>query len=328
MLCTLFSERADILSPANSREQFAIRFNLQSTHLICFVMFRQEKECDESVVAVVFERESTLLARSTSGHVAENICIFTVMNTKRTYVDIRIKFFCRFIQWRRRKSRKTKEERQILKSLYTLSLPLSFCLFFPTSYWWLLLSKCELNWYRLQHCSPQILHFHGLLSLWQPLWRKYNVWSGNVMRQWVHWRPLVRGSGLVEVGGSPLECGFEFTMPPPPPPLLLLLLLLVELVDSLRRRSSRSNDFNGDTLISEGNGRLLDVAPLSSIPLLFGSCLMGIREIDGVMASSLPPTFLRKTPMWFVNCSLTLMFPDCRWSFHEWISWFKIYFKD
>lgn len=113
------------------------------------------------------------------------------------------------------------------------------------------------------------------------------------MRQWVHWSPLVRGSGLVEVGGSPLEWGLA---PPQPPLLLLLLLLLTELVESLRRRSSRSNDFNGDTLISDGNGRLLDVAPLSSIPLLFGSCLMGIREIDGVIASSPPPTFLRKRP--------------------------------
>lgn len=103
----------------------------------------------------------------------------------------------------------------------------------------------------------------------------------------------MRGSGLVEVGGSPLECGLA---PAPPQPLLLLLLLLLltELVESLRRKSSRSNDFNGDTLINDGNGRLLDVAPLSSIPLLLGSCLIGIREIDGVIASSPPPTFLRK----------------------------------
>lgn len=103
----------------------------------------------------------------------------------------------------------------------------------------------------------------------------------------------MRGSGLVEVGGSPLECGLEFATPPPLLLLLLLLLLLVELVESLRRRSSRSSDFKGDTLINDGSGKLLDVAPLSSIPLLFGSCLMGIKEIDGVMASSLPPTFLR-----------------------------------
>lgn len=100
----------------------------------------------------------------------------------------------------------------------------------------------------------------------------------------------MRGSGLVEVGGSPLECRLEFA----PLLLLLLLLLLVELVESLRRRSSRNSDFNGDTLIRDGNGRLLDVAPVSSIPLLFGSCLMGIKEIDGVMASSPPLTFLRK----------------------------------
>lgn len=99
----------------------------------------------------------------------------------------------------------------------------------------------------------------------------------------------MRGSGLVEVGGSPLECGLEFA-----PPLLILLLLLLELVESLRRRSSRSSDFNGDTLIKDGSGRLLDVAPVSSIPLLFGSCLMGIKEIDGVIASSPPLTFLGK----------------------------------
>lgn len=98
----------------------------------------------------------------------------------------------------------------------------------------------------------------------------------------------MRGSGLVEVGGSPLECGLEFAL------LLLLLLLFVELVESLRRKSSRSSDFSGDTLIRDGSGRLLDVAPVSSIPLLFGSCLMGIKEIDGVMASSPPLTFLKK----------------------------------
>lgn len=80
------------------------------------------------------------------------------------------------------------------------------------NYWWLLLNKCELNWYKLQHCSPQILHFQGLLSLWQPLWRKYNVWSGKVILQWAHWSPLLRWSGLVELGGSPLECGFEFEL--------------------------------------------------------------------------------------------------------------------
>lgn len=92
------------------------------------------------------------------------------------------------------------------------------------------------------------------------------------------------------MGGSPLECRFAPLLLP-----LLLLLLLVELDDeSLRRKSSRSSDFNGDTLIRDGNGRLLDVAPVSSIPLLFGSCLMGINEMDGVMASSPPLMFLRK----------------------------------
>lgn len=224
------------------------------------------------------------------GHIAENTCTFILMNTERMYnirTDSSAVFFRSTKKWEER--RRNEMGRRILAA----GIFLSFFLSSPPSYWWLLLSKCELNWYRLQHCSPQILHFHGLLSLWQPLWRKYNVWSGNVMRQWVHWSPLVRGSGLVEVGGSPLECGLA---PAPPQPLLLLLLLLLltELVDSLRRKSSRSNDFNGDTLINDGNGRLLDVAPLSSIPLLLGSCLMGIREIDGVIASSLPPTFLRK----------------------------------
>lgn len=38
------------------------------------------------------------------------------------------------------------------------------------------------------HCSPQMLHFHGLLSLWHPLCRKYRVWSGNSMPQNRHWR--------------------------------------------------------------------------------------------------------------------------------------------
>ena len=31
-----------------------------------------------------------------------------------------------------------------------------------------------------------MLHFQGLLSEWQPLWRKYKVWSGNAMPQKTH----------------------------------------------------------------------------------------------------------------------------------------------
>lgn len=54
-------------------------------------------------------------------------------------------------------------------------------------HWWLLLNKCELNSYTLLHCSPQMLHFHGLLSEWQPLCKKYSVWSGNSMPQKRHW---------------------------------------------------------------------------------------------------------------------------------------------
>lgn len=62
--------------------------------------------------------------------------------------------------------------------------------------------------------------------------------------------------------------------------------------DNLRLRSSLSNDFNGDTFIRDGRGRLLDVAPESSLPLLLGSCFIGISEIDGVIASSQPPILL------------------------------------
>lgn len=93
----------------------------------------------------------------------------------------------------------------------------------------------------------------------------------------------------MDVGGSPRECR------PDVEPLfsaLLLLLLLLNALDNFRRKSSRSKDFNGDTLISDGRGKLLEVAPLSSRPLLLGSCFIGMSEIDGVIVSSLPPTFL------------------------------------
>lgn len=231
-----------------------------------------------------------LSARSMSGHVAENICTLMLMNTERMY-SVHIQYLPQLLCLTKKEKRRRRNGRRRRNNKERLKL---FAGMFVSRYWWLLLSKCELNWYKLQHCSPQILHFHGLLSLWQPLWRKYNVWSGNVILQWVHWRPLVRGSGLVEVGGSPLEWGLEFAPLLLMLLLLLLLLLFVELVESLRRRSSRSSDLSGDTLIKDGNGRLLDVAPVSSMPLLFGSCLMGIKEIDGVMASSPPLTFLRK----------------------------------
>lgn len=76
--------------------------------------------------------------------------------------------------------------------------------------------------------------------------------------------------------------------------MLLLLLLFPEPDEILRRKSSRRRDFNGETFIKDGNGRLLDVAPFSSVPLLFSSCLIGINEIEGVIASSLPPRFLNQ----------------------------------
>ena len=123
-------------------------------------------------------------------------------------------------------------------------------------YWWLLLSKWELNWYKLQHCSPQILHFQGLLSLWQPLCKKYNVWSGNVILQCVHCNPLNRGSGLVKDSDLPRECRLEVE-------LLLLLLILLQLLDNFLRRSSLNNDFRGETFIDESTGRILDDVPLS-----------------------------------------------------------------
>lgn len=97
----------------------------------------------------------------------------------------------------------------------------------------------------------------------------------------------------MDVGGSPRE--FKLLIVP-----LLFVLLLVLLFDNFRRRSSRNNDFNGDTFINDGSGKLLDVAPLSeSIPLLFGSCFIGINEIEGVIVSSPPPMLLIIEKLYF-----------------------------
>lgn len=75
------------------------------------------------------------------------------------------------------------------------------------SHWWLLLSRWELNSYTLQHCSPQMLHFQGLESQWQPLCRKYSVESGNVMEQNVHTRDdgSMAASPCVEVITPPSD---------------------------------------------------------------------------------------------------------------------------
>jgi hypothetical protein len=85
------------------------------------------------------------------------------------------------------------------------------------------------------------------------------------------------------------------------------MLLLFELLESLRRKSSRSRDFKGDTLIKDGSVKLLDVAPFSSSnPLLFGSCFIGISEIEGVMTCS-PSPILNRTTLLFVireGCSV------------------------
>jgi hypothetical protein len=69
-----------------------------------------------------------------SEHVAENICTFAVMNTKRTYVPNA--FAALFHSMKKEEIKKNqKEERRILKSrMYSLSLSLSFPLSFPTSY--------------------------------------------------------------------------------------------------------------------------------------------------------------------------------------------------
>lgn len=133
-------------------------------------------------------------------------------------------------------------------------------------YWWLLLSKWELNSYTLLHCSPHMLHFQGLLSQWQPLCKKYKVSSGNSMPQNRQVRICLRFippeslSGPVEVI-VPLHMGVavdEVAAPLVGVKLLCITLLfskeaalrvmrLLALAHIRRFRSSRNSDFSGDT---------------------------------------------------------------------------------
>ena len=178
-----------------------------------------------------------------------------------------------------------------------------------------MLSKCELNSYTLQHCSPQMLHFQGFASEWHPLWRKYSVWSGKPIPQKMHCKldsdrfPIARHSDESEGCSGPVLVMAPF---------VVVAVSLGEVsglglglaVDRprgddvirdtiLRLRSSRSRLFSGDTLISElrllevavcictlPEGEVLGLGPFrldtsySSSP---GSCLIGINEIEGVM---------------------------------------------
>lgn len=60
----------------------------------------------------------------------------------------------------------------------------------------------------MQHCSPQMLHFHGLASEWQPLCKKYRVWSGKPMPQKEHCKylfPMNRHSDESEGCSDPVD---------------------------------------------------------------------------------------------------------------------------
>jgi len=66
-----------------------------------------------------------------SEHVAENICTFAVMNTKRTYVP---NAFAALFHEEGRNQEKPKRGKTNFKIADVLSLSLSFPLSFPTSY--------------------------------------------------------------------------------------------------------------------------------------------------------------------------------------------------
>lgn len=143
----------------------------------------------------------------------------------------------------------------------------------------------------MQHCSPQILHFHGLESQWQPLCKKYRVESGNVIAQNVHTSEdgSIAASPWVEVITPPSEGdareAFEFLARPR--------------AEIRLRKSSLRRLFSGDTFINEDK---LEETPRLSPPLaspsftspepdsscVLGSCLIGMSVIDGVMLVGRP----------------------------------------
>lgn len=96
------------------------------------------------------------------------------------------------------------------------------------------------------HCSPQMLHFQGLLSEWQPLWRKYKVWSGKFILQKRQVKPEPEPCDIqwaVEISSWSfiiVELVFVDS-------IILFAFLLWTRADILLLRSSRSNDFKGET---------------------------------------------------------------------------------
>lgn len=169
----------------------------------------------------------------------------------------------------------------------------------------------------MQHCSPHMLHFQGFASEWQPLCRKYSVWSGKPIPQNIHCKLLrdlllnvlhnveSEGCSSPEDVMAPFvvvaESLGEFSELPlgetVDRPLLLPFLPMIFLF-----RSSLSRLLSGDTLIKEL--RLLEVAVCIwmlpdgevlnvRVPFRFelsysspGSCLIGMRDMEGVMLVS------------------------------------------
>lgn len=76
------------------------------------------------------------LTRSMSGHIAENIYTFMLMNTERTYVRHTYRFSCRFVLFSRRKTKKEKKRRRSRrngKRKDELRLRVFLCLLLPAT---------------------------------------------------------------------------------------------------------------------------------------------------------------------------------------------------
>lgn len=120
-LCTLFSERADI--PFLEFLKNNLQFNLQLTR--------------RHAPASAFLRFSKVfLTRSMSGHIAENIYTFMLMNTERTYVRHTYRISCRFVSFSRRKTKKEKKRRRSRrngKRKDELRLRVFLCLLLPAT---------------------------------------------------------------------------------------------------------------------------------------------------------------------------------------------------
>lgn len=184
-----------------------------------------------------------------------------------------------------------------------------------------------------------MLHFHGFASEWQPLCRKYNVWSGNPIPQKTHCNPdkdrlpfnlhkeesegcsvavevivpfVVVAASLGEL--SALLFGDEVAR------LDKLLLVTIFLFKSSRRRlfSGETFMFNelklehvADWTLPEGDVlKLIGPLRFELSNSSFGSCLIGINEIDGVMLVSWS---IRKEFVWIwvLDGAFELESADC-----------------